>query len=307
MKFDWTEMNLVSVKDIAELMYAAWQKLNGAKASGGSPKQEGQAAEKTASTSAPPPASVSEAEKKKADEAEFGRLLMTLKAIDADSHKEILRLLPAIATVSAYCADDFRVFILNVPNRKDEIKKAMKGPAQGKGGTPSSKESTWVRDFTFTQRDARVQMLQYIAKGRKAIRGDNATKNALVIRWLTVETNFVKTISPNQAKWEAVKQWATANAPNLKVMAAIAVIGDADATAIITRVKAQDLGAGEQAEIERQLLAAMQQCNTAKQRALNLPNPQPRGTVKAPGKILSWWHIIPAGIIVTMIAVIAIK
>jgi hypothetical protein len=301
--FNWKEMNAFSLMDLLELANNSWSKLRKLTAARKTPPVTD---EKSAST-APPPANVSETKKSKADEAEFGRLLATLKALDPASHKQIVHLMAAMATISEYFVDDFRVFILNVPNRMDEIKKAMKGPSQGKGGTPATKESTWVRDFTFTQRDARVQMLQYIASGRKAIRGNDAVKNALVIRWLTVETNFVKTISPEEARWNVVKKWVGENAPNLRIAAAIAVIGNERTSAIIAGVKVQNLGAGEQAEIERQLLAEMRSCNTAKRRALNLPDPQPHGAIKPPGKILSLWHIIPASIILTMVLIIAIK
>lgn len=302
--FNWKEMNAFSLMDLLELANSSWGKIKKFTDKGKAPVP---ADEKSTSTSPPPPASVSDAKKSKTDEAEFGRLLATLKAIDPQSHTEICYLMAAIGAISKYFADDFRVFILNVPNRKDEIKKAMKGPSQGKGGTPAVKESTWVRDFTFTQRDARVQMLQYIAQGRKDLPGTDAEKNAAVIHWLTVETHFVEIVSPEEARWLAVKKWVSENAPNLKIGAAIAVIGNERTNAIVAGVKLQNLGAGEQAAIETQLLAEMQHCNTAKRRALNLPDPQPHGAIKPPGKILSLWHIIPASIIVTMVLVIAIK
>lgn len=301
--FDWKEMNAFSLMDLVDLAGNTWKKVQ--KLAGGT-KSVPPSNEKSADAT-PPPASVSEAKRSKADEGEFARILATLKAIDPGSHKEVLYIITAIGAISKHCAEDFRVFILNVPNRLDEIKKAVKGPTQGKGGTPSIKESTWVRDFSFTQRDARVQMLQYLAKGRKATKGNDSVKNAAVIHWLTVQTHFVETISPEEAKWNAVKKWVGENAPNLRIAAAIAIIGNERTNAIVAGVKAQNLGAGEQGEIETQLLAEMRYCNTTKRQALSLPNPQPRGTVKAPGKILRKWHIIPASIIITMVLVIAIK
>ena len=212
---------------------------------------------------------VSDSRKSKADEGEFGRVLQMLKTIDPENFLEIKSLMSSIGAMSKYFADDFRVFILNVPNRMDEIKKTIKSPpAQGKG-PGATKEISWVRNFTFTSRDARIQMLQFIARLRKEVVGSNKKKDQAIIRWLTVETHFVEIMSPGEAKFLAVKKWLTENDPDLKAIAAITVIGNERSDAIIAEVATLGLrGKAKQVEIESRLLTAMQERNEALARKL---------------------------------------
>jgi len=266
MALDLSKINWISVTDIAEILIGLLSKR---------PLKPGitaaPAKEKSEAATALPPENVSDAKKSKADEGEFGRVLQTLGNIDKSSFEEIGELMAAIGSVSKYFADDFRIFILNVPNRMDEIKKAVKSPpAQGKG-SGTTKEISWVRNFTFTHKDARVQMLQFIARLRKETAGSESKKNQAIIHWLTVETHFVEIMPAGKAKFLAVKKWLTENEPNLKVMAAIAVIGNERSDAIIAEVAALGLrGKAKQVEIESRLLAAMQERNEAIERKLQI-------------------------------------